>query len=109
MQILGPKGIAKIHTITRHLENALARQREAFQHNDSDRYAAAAAMAEVARSALSAIPALTVAEILTKAKALSPVTAAALASLSEGESALVASIIRDVRRIADASVEGPCS
>jgi hypothetical protein len=42
-----------------------------------------------------------VAEILVKAKALGPVSAAALAFLSGGESALVASIIRDVRRMAE--------
>lgn len=106
MQILGLKGIAKIQTITRQLENALARQDDAFQHYDSGRYAAAVAMAEDARFALAAVPALTVAEILAKAKALGPVTAAALASLSEGESALVASIIRDVRRMADTPAGG---
>ena len=63
-------------------------------------------MAEDARSALASVPAQTMAEILAKAKALGPVTAAALASLSEGESALVASIIRDVRRIAEFSAGG---
>lgn len=104
--ILGLRGIAKIQTITRQLENALARQDEAFQHEDSDRYAAALAMAEEARSALAGVPALTVAEILAKAKGLGPVAAATLASLSEGESALVASIIRDVRRMAEAPAGG---
>jgi hypothetical protein len=52
------------------------------------------------------VPALTVAEILAKAKALGPVSAAALASLNEGGSGLVASSIRDVRRMADVPVEG---
>jgi hypothetical protein len=94
-------GIARIQIIARQLEDALARQEEAFQRHDSERHAAAVAMAEDARSALASVPALTVAQILAKAKALGPVPAAALASLSEGESALVASIIRDVRRMAD--------
>ena len=44
------------------------------------------------------------AEILAKAKALGPVPAAALASLSEGELALVASIVRDVWRMAERPV-----
>jgi hypothetical protein len=47
------------------------------------------------------------AEILAKARAISPVPAAALAFLSEGESALVASIIRDVCRMAQSSVGLP--
>ena len=93
------KGIAKIKVITRQLEDALARQDDAFQRRDSARYAAAAT-AEDARSALASVPALTLAEILAKAKSLGPVPTTALASLSQGESALVASIIRDVRRMA---------
>jgi hypothetical protein len=94
------KGLAKLQSLARQLENALARQDAAFQRDDSDKYAAAA-MAEDARSALASVPALTVAEILVKAKALGPVPAAAtLASLSEGEAALVASILRDIRRMA---------
>ena len=99
-QILEQKGIAKIKVITRQLEDALARQDDAFQRRDSARYAAAAATAEDARSALASVPALTLAEILAKAKSLGPVPTTALASLSQGESALVASIIRDVRRMA---------
>jgi hypothetical protein len=93
------KGLAKIKSITRQLEDALARQDGAFQRRDSARYAAAAAIAEGARSALASVPALTLTEILAKAKALGPVPATGLASLSQGESALVASIIRDVRRM----------
>jgi hypothetical protein len=99
-QILEQKGIAKIKVITRQLEDALARQDDAFQRRDSARYAAAAATAEDARSALASVPALTLVEILAKAKSLGPVPTTALASLSQGESALVASIIRDVRRMA---------
>jgi hypothetical protein len=106
VQILEPKGIAKIKIIARQLENAQACQTGAFQRHDSEGYAAAAAIADDARSALASIPALTVAEILAKAKALGPVTAAALASLSEGESALVASILRDVRRMAEFAAGG---
>jgi hypothetical protein len=97
---LGLKGIAKIQSLARQLEDALTRQDAAFQGRDSASYAAAAAMAEDARSALASVPALTVAEILAKAKALGPVPTATLTSLSKGESALVASIIRDVRRMA---------
>jgi hypothetical protein len=92
--------MTKIQIVARQLEDALARQDCAFRRHDSETYAAAVAMAEDARSALASVPALTMAEILAKAKALGPVTAAALASLSEGESALVASIIRDVQRMA---------
>jgi hypothetical protein len=103
VQSLGLNGIAKIQITTCQLETALARQDDAFQHHDADRYAAAVAMAEDARSELASLPALTVAEILAKAKALGPVPSTALASLSEGESALVASIIRDVRRMAEFS------
>ena len=102
-QIMGLKGLAKFQIIARQLEDALARQEAAIQRHDSDRYAAAAAMAEEARSALASIPALTLAEILAKAKALGPVPTATLTSLSKGESALVASIIRDVRRMAEFS------
>jgi hypothetical protein len=101
VQILGLKATAKIQIIACQLEDALARQDCAFQNHDSETYAAAAAMAEDARSALASVPALTVAEILVKAKALGPISAAALAFLSGGESALVASIIRDVRRMAE--------
>jgi hypothetical protein len=96
---LGLKGLAKIQSITRQLDDALARQDGAFQRQDSGRYDAAVAMAEDARSALATVPALTVAEILAKAKALGPIPTATLALLSKGESALVASIIRDVRRM----------
>ena len=94
------KGLAKIKIITRQLADALARQDGAFQRRDSATYAAAAALAEDARSALASVPALTLTQILAKAKALGPVPATALASLSPGESALVASIIRDVHRMA---------
>jgi hypothetical protein len=103
-QILGRKAIANIQITTRQLKTALARQDDAFQCHDSERYAAAVAMAEDARSALAAVPVLTVAEILAKAKALDLVHAATLTSLSKGESALVASILRDVRRIANTTV-----
>jgi hypothetical protein len=103
VQILEPKAIAKIQIIARRLEEAQAHQDDAFQRHDSERHAAAVAMAEDARSVLASVPALSVAEILAKAKALGPVPAATLASLSEGESALVASIIRDVRRMAEFS------
>ena len=105
VQILGLKGIAKIQFIARRLEDAQARRDDAFQRHDSKRHAAAVAMAEDAQSALASVPALTVAEILAKAKALGPIPAAALALLSEGESALVASIIRDVRRMAEFSTD----
>ena len=98
---MGRKAIANIQITTRQLETALARQDDAFQRHDADRYAAAVAMAEDARSALAAVPALTVAEILAKAKALDLVHAAKLTSLREAESALVASILRDVRRTAN--------
>ena len=79
------KGIAKIKVITRQLEDALARQDDALQRRDFARYAAAAATAEDARSALASVPALTLAEILAKAKSLGPVPTTALASLSQGE------------------------
>ncbi len=94
------KGIAKIKVMTRQLEDALTRQEGAFQRRDPASYAAAAATAEDARSALASVPALTLAELLAKAKALGPVPTTALASLSQGELALVTSIIRDVRRMA---------
>jgi hypothetical protein len=94
------KGLAKIKVITRQLGDALARQDAAFQRRDSETYAAAAVIAEDARSALASVPALTLTQILAKAKALGPVPATALASLSPGESALVASVLRDVRRMA---------
>jgi hypothetical protein len=99
-QSLELTGLAKIQAIARKLEDALASQDVAFQRHDSERYADAGAAAEDARSALASIPALTMAEILAKAKALGPVPTATLTSLSKGESALVASIIRDVRRMA---------
>jgi hypothetical protein len=107
VQILGLKAIAKIEIITRQLEGALVCQCGAFEGHDSQKYAAAVAMAEDARAALASIPALTVPEILAKAKAMGPVPAAALASLSEGESALVASIIRDVYRMAESPIGAP--
>jgi hypothetical protein len=100
VQILGLNAIARMQVAARKLETALASQEGAFKHDDSEGYAAAVAMAEDARSALASIPALTMDEMLAKAKALGPVSAAALASLSEGESALVASIIRDACRMA---------
>jgi hypothetical protein len=103
VQILGTNAIVRIQIIARRLEDAQAHQYDAFQRHDSERHAAAVAVAEDALSALASLPALSVAEILAKAKALGPVQAATLASLSEGESALAASIIRDVRRMAEFS------
>jgi hypothetical protein len=47
------------------------------------------------------VPALTLAEIMAKAKALGPVPSATLPYLSKGEWALVASIIHDVHRMAE--------
>jgi hypothetical protein len=86
-------------SLVRQLEDALAQHEAALERYDSDKRAAA--MVDDAQAALASAPALTVAEILIKAKALGPVPAAAtLASLSEGEAALVASILRDVRRMA---------
>ena len=72
-QILELKGIANIKVITGQLEDALTRQDGAFQRRHSARYAAAAATAEDARSALASVPALTLAELLAKAKAFGPV------------------------------------
>jgi hypothetical protein len=107
VQLLEPKAIDKIQIIARRLEDAQAHQDDAYLRHESERHAAAVAMAEDARTALASVPALSVAEILAKAKALGPVAAATLASLSEGESALVASIIRDVRRMAEFSAGAP--
>ena len=98
---MGLKGLARIQIIARRLEGALACQDVAFQRRDSKSYAAAVAATEDARSALASLPALTLAEIPAKARALGPVPAAALTSLSQGESVLVASIIRDVLRMAE--------
>jgi hypothetical protein len=106
---LGLKGLARIQNIARQLEHAQARQDDWFQRHDTERYAAAVAATEDARSALASLPALTVAEILAQAKAPGPFSAATLMSLSEGESALAASIIRDVRRMSEfpAAADGP--
>jgi hypothetical protein len=91
--------------MARQLEDSQACKDGTFERHDSERYAAAA-VAQNARSALALVPALTAAKILAKAKAPGPVYAAALASLNEGGSGLVASSIRDVRRMADVPVDG---
>ena len=57
VQSLGLKATAKVQIMTRQLEDALARQKGAFEHHDSEKYAAAVAMAEDARSGLASIPA----------------------------------------------------
>jgi hypothetical protein len=98
---LGQRGLAQIQVVADQLEGALARLDNAFRRHDDQRYTAAAAMAEHARCALASVPALTVAELMAKAKAVGPVPAITLGSLSEGELVLVASIIRDVRRMAE--------
>jgi hypothetical protein len=97
---LGQRGLAQIQVVADQLEGALARLDNAFRRHDDPRYIAAA-MAEHARCALASVPALTVAELMAKAKAVGPVPAITLGSLSEGELVLVASIIRDVRRMAE--------
>jgi hypothetical protein len=93
------KALAKFKYFARRLKDALDIQDVALQRCDTEK--SAAAMVDNARFALASVPALTVAEILVKAKALGAVPAAAmLASLSESEAALVSSIIRDIRRMA---------
>ena len=103
VQILGTNAIATIQIIARRLEDAQAHQYDAFQRHDcrEARRRSRSGRGRSIRSGLGTRPKRR--RILAKAKALGPVQAATLASLSEGESALAASIIRDVRRMAEFS------
>ena len=81
---------------------ALKRQDRAFRDHDGAAYGKAARDADMGRLSLAAMPGLTWGEVAAKSKALGPMPASGLAYCSEGEAALAASILRDMRRLAEA-------